>query len=168
GARLQRRAHRGLRRELPARQVDEGAAAEIDRHREAAGAAEVHEPLERYARRESGDGVVARMHLEEQRRARAERLRIVLEVRAIGGPYLAELRAGAAHDVGQAEGAADLDQLAARDQHFAPARQRAQHQQYRRRVVVDDRGGFRPGELAEERLDQAIALAALAASDVGL
>jgi hypothetical protein len=44
----------------------------------------------------------------------------------------------ARHDVGHAEGTADLDQLAARDDHLAPGRQRGQHQQDGGGVVVDD------------------------------
>ena len=47
---------------------------------------------------------------------------VVLEMGAVGGADLDQPGAGAGHDVGHAEGAADLDQLAARDDRLAAVR----------------------------------------------
>ena len=87
---------------------------------------------------------------------------------AVGGADLAQPAAGLAHDVGDAEGAADLHQLAARDHHLPPRRQGAQQQQHRGGVVVDREGGLGAGEVAEQRLEVGIALAAPAGPEVEL
>ena len=79
---------------------------------------------------------------------------------AVGGADLAQHRAGAGHDLGDAERAADLDQFAARDRHLAPERQRVQHQQHRRGIVVDDGGRLGAGDLAQQAGDVFVALAA--------
>ena len=60
-------------------------------------------------------------------------LPIVVEVGAIGGADLAEPGAAPDQDVRNAEGAADLDQLAPRDQDLASGRERVQRQQQRAR-----------------------------------
>ena len=70
------------------------------------------------------------------------------------------------HDVGHAETAADLDQLATRDEDLASTRQRRQHQQGGGGVVVDDHRRLGAGERREERLGVHGARAALAAGDV--
>ena len=87
-------------------------------------------------------------------------------MRAIGGADLDEPRAGLPHDVGNAERAADLDQLAARDDDLAPAGERAEHQQHGRGVVVDDGGGFGAGQLAQQLLDERVAIAAPARGEI--
>ena len=79
---------------------------------------------------------------------------------AVGGADLAQHRAGAGHDVGNAEGAADLDQFAARDRHLAPERQRVEDQQHRGGVVVDHGGRLGAGDLAQQAGDVFVALAA--------
>ena len=56
--------------------------------------------------------------------------------------------------------AADLDQLAARDRHLAPERQRVQDQQHRRGIVVHHGGGLGAGDLAQQARDVFIAFAA--------
>ena len=85
---------------------------------------------------------------------------------AVGGADLAQHRPGAGHDLRDAEGAADLDQFAARDRHLAPERQRVQHQQHRRGVVVDDGGRLGAGDLAQQARDVFVALAALPGGEV--
>ena len=74
-------------------------------------------------------------------------------MRPIGGAHLAQDGAGAGHDVGNAECAADLDQLAARDRYLPSQRQGIQDQQHRRGVVVDDGGGLGAGDLAQQAGD---------------
>ena len=66
-------------------------------------------------------------------------------MRFVGRADFDENRAAFANAIGQTEGASDLDQLAARDDHFASAAQRRQHKQCRGGVVVDDGGGFGAG-----------------------
>jgi hypothetical protein len=53
---------------------------------------------------------------------RARRGAVVVEVGAVGGAHLGEPRAALGHDVGHAEAAADLDELAARDHRVAARR----------------------------------------------
>src|SRR5690606_15040316 len=111
-------------------------------------------------------GVVAAVHLHQHRRARADGVAVVGGVGAVGGADLDQRRAGALHDVGNAVGTADLDQLAARDDHFAAAGQRVEHQQDGGGVVVHDGGGVGAGELAEQAFDQVDAVAAGVAFEV--
>ena len=70
------------------------------------------------------------------------------------------LAPGARHDVGHAERAADLDQLAARDDDLAAARQRVEHEQHRGGVVVDDGRVLGAGQLAQQAAQVVVALAA--------
>ena len=64
---------------------------------------------------EADHAIVGRVDLEEQPRLGADGLSVVLEVRAVGRADLAQHGARAPHDVRDAELAADLDQLSARD-----------------------------------------------------
>ena len=63
----------------------------------------------------------------------AERPRVVGQARAVGRADLDEARARRAHDVGDAERAADLHQLTARDDDLAPAGERRRARAARRR-----------------------------------
>ena len=67
------------------------------------------------------------------RRSSASRARprVVGQARAVGRPDLDEARAGLGDDLGDAEAAADLDELAARDDQVAPGRERRGGQQRR-------------------------------------
>ena len=58
---------------------------------------------------------------------------VVRGARAVRRSDLDELRAGACEDVRNPEAVADLDQLAARDDHLAPLGQRRERQEHRRR-----------------------------------
>ncbi|PMQ15733.1 hypothetical protein JaAD80_13990 [Janthinobacterium sp. AD80] len=87
---------------------------------------------------------------------------VVGQVRAVGAAHFAQHGAGARHDVGDAEGAADFHQFATRDDHFLALRQRVEHQQHGGRVVVDDGGRFGPRQFAQQFLDQVVAVAPLA------
>jgi hypothetical protein len=117
---------------------------------------------------EAVDGVVAGMHLHQHRRARPDVFREILEVGAVGGADLDQLRPGAAHDVRHAEGAADFDQLAARDDDLLLLRQGVEQQEHRGGVVVHHRRRFGAGQLAEQLVDDVIAVAAAAGGDVVL
>ena len=85
---------------------------------------------------------------------------------AVGGADLAQDGAGAGHDVGDAEGTADLDQLAAGDRDLLAQGQRIQHQQHGGGVVVDHGSGLGAGEVAEQGGDMVVALAAAAGGEV--
>ena len=78
--------------------------------------------------------------------SRADRGGEIGEMGAVGGADLAQPRAGACHDVGQAERAADLDQLAARDDRLAPVGQRVQRQHQGAGIVVDGERRLGPGQ----------------------
>ncbi len=66
------------------------------------------------------------------------------------------------HYIGDAEGAADLDQLAARNNHLACLRQRIERQQYGGRVIVDDGRGFGASQHEQVLLHHPIPIAAAA------
>ena len=87
-------------------------------------------------------------------------------MRAVGGADLDELGAGAGHDVRHPERAADLDQFAARNDRLAAERERVEDEQNRRRVVVDDGRILGSGQLADERAQMIVTLAALALLDI--
>ena len=118
--------------------------------------------------READHPVVGGVDLQQQRRVGGDRLGVIAQVRAIGGPHLAQYGPAAPHDVRDAELAADLDQLAARDDDFLAVRQRLERQQHGGGVVVDDQRVLGAGEPAQQRLHMAVARAALLGGDVHL
>ena len=70
---------------------------------------------------------------------------VVGHSRAVRRADLDQARAARAHDVGDPELAADLDQLAARDEHLLALRERGEREQQRRGAVVHDERGLGPG-----------------------
>ena len=84
----------------------------------------------------------------------------------VGGAHLHQFGTGARHDVRNAEGAADLDQLAPRDHHLLAACQAVEHQQHASGVVVDDGGVFGPSQFAQPAAHQVVTVAASAAVQV--
>ncbi|MNT49440.1 hypothetical protein D3C72_1862950 [compost metagenome] len=89
-------------------------------------------------------------------------MRVIGQVGAVGAAHFAQHGTRARHDVGDAEGAADFHQLAARDDDLFILRQGIEHQQHGGRIVVDDGGCFGPSQFAQQFLDQVVAVAALA------
>ncbi len=85
---------------------------------------------------------------------------------AVGGAHFVQLHPGAGHDVGDAEGAADLDQLATGDDAFLAHAQAVERQQHGGGVVVDHGDGLGAGQLADQPFDQVVAVAALAGRQV--
>ena len=73
---------------------------------------------------------------------------VVGGARAVGRADLAQPRAGALHDLGDAEAVADLDELAARDDDLAPAGERREREHERGRAVVDADRRLGAGQLA--------------------
>ena len=81
---------------------------------------------------------------------------VVAQVRTVGGAHLHHVDAASGHYVRQAEGAADLDQLPARN-HGLPAHgERVEHKQHGRSVVVDHGRRLCPRQVCQETLDQVI------------
>ena len=85
---------------------------------------------------------------------------IILEMRAIGRADFDEPGSGARHDLGHAKGAADLDQLAARNHGLAAMGERIERQQHGSSIVVDDGGVLGARQFAEQAAQVVIALAA--------
>ena len=69
---------------------------------------------------------------------------------------------------GRRNDAADLDQLAARDDGILAGAEGVEHQQHRAGVVVDDARILGAGQLADQAAHVVVALAARAAADVEL
>ena len=81
---------------------------------------------------------------------------------------LDEPRARAREHVGDAEAVADLDQLAARDEHLAALGERGEREQHGGGVVVDDERRLGAGQRAQERREVVLARAARARVEVVL
>ena len=126
------------------------AAAQILHDRRGEAAAEGDELGKRRTFGEALDPEVGRVDAQNQRRLVADRRGVVGDPRAVGRAHFAQDRARLRHDVGNAEAAADLHQLTARDDHLASGRERGQRQQRRGGVVVDDERGFGAGEAGEQ------------------
>ena len=111
-------------------------------------------------RREALDQVVGRVHLQDERRAGADRPLVVSEHGPVGGAHLADPGAGGLQQVRQPESVADLDQLAAADDDLPPGGQRRGRQGQRGGVVVDH--VHRPGrrDRPRESVERARAAAA--------
>ena len=90
----------------------------------------------------------------------ADRALVVLRARAVRRPDLDEPRTRAREHVGDAEAVADLDQLAARDDHLASLCERREREQHRGGVVVDDERSLGAGQPPQERRDMILARAA--------
>ena len=144
------------------------AAAEVLGDRHAEPGAERHQVGEIGPLGEAFHPEVGRVHAEDEGGAIADGRRVVGGPRLVGRADLAQHRARLRHDVGHPEAAADLHELAARHDHFAPGGERRQHQQRGRRVVVHDDGRLGAGEMAEQRLGVDVAAPARAPREVVL
>ena len=106
----------------------------------------------RRLRGEADDAVVGGVDLEDRRGAIDDRPAVVGDPGAVRGTDLDQLRPGGGHDVWDPELAADLDQLAARDEDGSALGERRERQHQRRRAVVDDEGALRARDGLQERL----------------
>ena len=86
----------------------------------------------------------------QERRLRADRRLVVGGARAVRRPDFPEAGTGAGEDVGDAKAVADLDQLAARDEHLAPVGERGEGEQHGACVVVDHQRALRACEPPQE------------------
>ena len=97
-----------------------------------------------------------------------DRALVVGRARAVRRSDLDEPRARAREDVGDPEAVADLDQLAARDEHLAAFGERGEREQHRGGVVVDDERRLGAGQAAQDRGDVILARAPRAVGEVVL
>ena len=107
------------------------------------------EVLELHALGEADHLEVARVHLHDGGRAGRDRRGVILGSGAVGGADLNHARAGKAHHVRHPKTAADLDQLATRDDNLLALRHGRQHQEHRRRAIVDNRRPFRARQMSQ-------------------
>ena len=115
------------------REIDQNARSEIVQEGRVGGAGDFRELRSPDLRGKTLDAIVRRVDFQDYAGLGGHRVAVVLRMGAIGRPDLDKPRAGARHDVGHAKSAADLDELAARHDRLAPARQRIEAEQARRR-----------------------------------
>jgi hypothetical protein len=144
------------------------ARAEVVEQRQPVTARDGRELLEPRLLREADDAEVGLVHAQEQRRLGADRPFVVGGAGPVRRPDLDEPRARAGEHVRDPEAVADLDQLAARDDHLAAFRERGEREQQRGRVVVDDDRRLRSREPAQQRRQVVLARAARAGGEVVL
>ena len=85
------------------------------------------------------------MHLQQHGRVGRDGALVIEGVRLVRGAHLHHAGVRLRHDVGHAEAAADLHQLAAADDGLVPGGELGQHHHDGRRVVVHGDGGFGAG-----------------------
>ena len=110
---------------------------------------------------ESDHGEIGLMDLEQPGRLLADGSLVIPEMGFVGRPDLPENRPGSGHHLGDAERAADLDQLAPADDHFLALGQSVQGDQDGGGVVVDHQSRLGPGQLLEQPDHMAVAGAPL-------
>ena len=167
GDRVRARADGALQRRLAVDaerfKVEKAAAAEVLEKRQAAGMSERGKLLAARALGKADDAVVAGVDLHQRAGMLTDGGGIVRGAGLVGRADLAQRRAAGGHDLRHTKAAADLDQLAARNDDLAAGGQRREEQQHGGGVVVDDQSAFRTGQSAEEFFDMGIARAASAA-----
>ena len=155
GARGDRLARGRLVREDGTR--DHRARAEIVDQRQSGCVGELGQRAQRGLLLEADDAVVRRVHAQDRRGLRADRSGEVGRPRAVRRADLAQPCARAGDDLGNAKAIADLDELAARDDHLAAVRDRRQAEHESRGAVVNAERVLGSRELAHERRDVRLA-----------
>ena len=117
-------------------EVDHRPRADVVDHRQPMSAAQSDHFFQRHLGSETHDRVVAGVNPHQCGRVVVDRLLVIRPVRLVRSADLVEPGTAGAHHVGQTETAADFDQLAARDDHFAIRSQRGQDQHRRPGVVI--------------------------------
>src|SRR5262245_38270228 len=98
---------------------------------------------------EARDAVITTVDLQECAGVWADGLFVIGKPSDIRGADLAQDGAADGHDLGNAKAAADLNQLATRDDDFLALAEGAESEDRGRRIVVDGRGRLGPSELAD-------------------
>ena len=159
---------RRLRLKTEPREVDQGAGAHVVDDGQPAVVAQADKFVQRHFGGEAEDLVVARMDAEDGGGVLGDRPLVVTEMGLVRRAHLDELHAGGGHDLGQAERAADLDQLPAGDDHLAAGRHGVEHDRRGGGVVVDHGGRLGAGQLPQQLFDPLVAPRPLAGGRVGL
>ena len=102
---------------------------------------------------EADDAEVRLVHAQQHRGLGPDRALVVGGARAVGRADLAQARARAREHVRDPEAVADLDQLAARDEHLPILGQRREREHHRRRVVVHDQRRLGAGQPPQDAGD---------------
>ena len=100
---------------------------------------------------EADDPEVRLVHAQDHGRLGADRALVVRRPGAVRRPDLDEPRARAGEHVGDPEAVADLDQLAARDEHLAALGERGEGEHHGGGVVVDDERSLGAGDPLQQR-----------------
>ena len=108
------------------------------------------------------------MHLEQQRGRRADGAFVVGEAGPVGRADLDDLRPRGGEDLRDAERAADLDQLAARDDDLAPRASAARASSRAAALLLVTRAASAPVSVGEQPFEAAGALAAAAGREIDL
>ena len=164
----QPRRSEALGREPVRAQVDERGAAEIVHDGDVVTVPDPHQLGEVYLCHEAAELEVGAVHLQDGARARADGALVVSGVGTIRRAHLDQAHARLAQDLRHPEGAADLDQLAARDDHLAAARERREREQDGGGAVVEGERVLGARQQSQQLRDPGAALAPLAALEVEL
>jgi hypothetical protein len=140
----------------------------VHQHRDGEAPAELGQLPRRHRGDEAAEAEVAGKNLEQQRGLRSHRRFVVGQPGAVGGPHLNQAGAGGGEDLGDAEGTADLHQLAARYHHLSVPGEGRKAEQQRRGIVVHHHRRLGAGGGPQQALDPAVALASAAGRQIEL
>ncbi len=157
-----------LVRQAPAAQIVQRSRALIDKQWQTMGVGELRELTDRRLRRETDDAEVGLVGDQKSGGLFGNCGGKIPEVGAVGTADLRQVRTGGGHHVGQPEGPADLDQLAARHDDFAPRRVGLQEQEKGGGIVVDHDGTRCAADLRDAAGQRRQALSASPFGDVEL
>ena len=163
GARGQALARGGL-----ALEVDEDAGAEVVHERQSVPPGDRCQLGHRRLLGEADDAEVRLVHAQQHGGLGPDRALVVGGAGAIGRPDLAQPGARAREHVRDPEAVADLDQLAARDEHLPILGQRREREHHRRGVVVHDQRRLGAGQPPQDAGDVILPRAAAAGLQVVL
>ena len=155
-----------VRREAEPAEVEQRAAADVVDHRQTVLSARARPARPATPLGEAGNAVVARVDPHQRGGVRADGAFVVGQAGDVRGADLAEDGPADGHDFGDAEAAADLDELAAGDDHFLARGQGTQNDHRGGGVVVDRGGRLRPGQPANPFADGVLARRSLAGFQV--
>ena len=102
---------------------------------------------------EAGHAEIAGMDFQNRAGRGRDRRRIVAQAGLVGGPDLDQARAALLDHLRNAKAAADFDQFAARNHHFAVRGQGRQRQQHGGGAIIDRQRGLRSGQRAKQGFD---------------
>ena len=158
--------HRGLVADAVRCQVNETAAPQVPHHGDVVFLSKDGKLRRRDLFDKAHDLVIARMDLEQESGVFVDGLLVIFKVRLVRRSHFAELRAAPLHDLGHAEGPADLHEFAAGDDDLLAPRQSAEAEEHCRGVVVHRRGRLHVGQSFQDVLNVGVALAALSRGNI--